>query len=69
MFVILQSLWEYSSAGSERLPYKQEVTGSIPVTPTTESPQSEGFFRLFKNSFHCCMGKRLYFCKSKIIGK
>ena len=26
--------WEYSSAGSERLPYKQEVTGSIPVTPT-----------------------------------
>lgn len=28
------TLWEYSSAGSERLPYKQEVTGSIPVTPT-----------------------------------
>ena len=34
MFVLLHPLWEYSSAGSERLPYKQEVTGSIPVTPT-----------------------------------
>jgi hypothetical protein len=26
---------EFSSAGSEHLPYKQRVTGSNPVTPTT----------------------------------
>ena len=26
--------WEFSSAGSEHLPYKQRVTGSNPVTPT-----------------------------------
>ena len=27
-------LREFSSAGSEHLPYKQRVTGSNPVTPT-----------------------------------
>ena len=26
--------WEFSSVGSEHLPYKQRVTGSNPVTPT-----------------------------------
>jgi hypothetical protein len=26
--------WEFSSAGSEHLPYKQRVGGSIPSTPT-----------------------------------
>ena len=26
--------WEFSSVGSEHLPYKQGVTGSNPVTPT-----------------------------------
>ena len=35
-FVLLQTLFgrEFSSAGSERLPYKQEVIGSSPITPT-----------------------------------
>jgi hypothetical protein len=33
---------EFSSAGSEHLPYKQGVTGSNPVTPT--KPSEEGFF-------------------------
>ena len=28
-------IWEISSAGSEHLPYKQGVTGSNPVSPTT----------------------------------
>lgn len=32
-----------SSVGSERLPYKQEVTGSNPVTPTTK-PSPRGLF-------------------------
>lgn len=27
-------IWEFSSVGSERLPYKQDVTGSNPVSPT-----------------------------------
>ena len=35
--------WEFSSAGSEHLPYKQRVTGSNPVTPT-KSPIQSGFF-------------------------
>ena len=61
MLVPLHPLWEYSSAGSERLPYKQEVTGSNPVTPT-QSPHREGFFALFKNIIHCHMLKMLYFC-------
>jgi hypothetical protein len=30
----LEKDWEFSSAGSEHLPYKQRVTGSNPVTPT-----------------------------------
>jgi hypothetical protein len=29
---------EFSSAGSEHLPYKQRVTGSNPVTPTLIKP-------------------------------
>ena len=38
--------WEFSSAGSEHLPYKQGVTGSNPVTPTTKKPWriSSGLF-------------------------
>jgi hypothetical protein len=32
-----------SSVGSERLPYKQEVVGSIPTSPTRrKSPQIKG---------------------------
>jgi hypothetical protein len=30
-----EKIREFSSAGSEHLPYKQRVTGSNPVTPTT----------------------------------
>ena len=58
----LHPLWEYSSAGSERLPYKQEVTGSIPVTPTSESPRAGGFFALFKNSVCCRLRAKAYLC-------
>lgn len=35
-------IWEISSAGSEHLPYKQGVTGSNPVSPTTHL--NGGFF-------------------------
>jgi hypothetical protein len=35
------SKWEFSSVGSEHLPYKQRVTGSNPVTPTAKSRVSE----------------------------
>ena len=35
--------WEFSSAGSEHLPYKQRVGGSIPSTPTVEG---QGFQRI-----------------------
>ncbi|MBP1629941.1 MAG: hypothetical protein H6Q15_834 [Bacteroidetes bacterium] len=31
--------WEHSSAGSEHLPYKQGVTGSNPVAPTSQNTQ------------------------------
>ena len=33
----LEKIWEHSSAGLEHLPYKQGVTGSNPVAPTTNS--------------------------------
>ena len=37
--------WEFSSAGSEHLPYKQRVGGSNPSTPTkSPSFQTRGFF-------------------------
>ena len=40
---------EFSSAGSEHLPYKQRVTGSNPVTPTKKkaSHKCEAFFVIF----------------------
>ena len=38
---------EFSSAGSEHLPYKQRVGGSNPSTPTKAS-QKRGFFMQFK---------------------
>jgi len=38
---------EFSSAGSEHLPYKQRVGGSNPSTPTKASHQ-RGFFMNFK---------------------
>ena len=34
----------FSSAGSEHLPYKQGVGGSIPSTPTNSDPAVAGFF-------------------------
>jgi putative endonuclease len=34
---------EFSSAGSEHLPYKQRVGGSNPSTPTSEMPQFGAF--------------------------
>ncbi len=53
---------EFSSAGSEHLPYKQRVTGSNPVIPT-----SKALIRgLFLCSLNCCenydkLNKRLAF--------
>ena len=40
--------WEFSSAGSEHLPYKQRVGGSNPSTPTS-SPEYFGTFFYVKN--------------------
>ena len=40
-----------SSAGSEHLPYKQGVTGSNPVSPTTFKTHLKGGFFVSKN--HC----------------
>ena len=34
MPTIKVKIWEFSSAGSEHLPYKQRVGGSNPSTPT-----------------------------------
>ena len=42
-FLYLNPVWEFSSAGSEHLPYKQRVGGSNPSTPT-KANQSIGFF-------------------------
>lgn len=45
-------LREISSAGSEHLPYKQGVTGSNPVSPTTEGMKFRFHpFFYFTNSF------------------
>ncbi len=38
--------WEFSSAGSEHLPYKQRVGGSNPSTPTENLEEIRGFFCL-----------------------
>ena len=43
-----QIIREFSSAGSEHLPYKQRVTGSNPVIPTKASEKSEAFLFLSK---------------------
>ena len=49
-------LREHSSAGSEHLPYKQRVTGSNPVVPTTKSATYDenlsGFFLLVHMKVH-----------------
>ena len=43
---------EFSSAGSEHLPYKQGVTGSNPVTPTNDGNNKlfPFFFNIYCNS-------------------
>ena len=46
-----RTLWELSSAGLEHLPYKQRVTGSNPVAPTTKSRVLKG--QLLKPFFIC----------------
>ena len=40
---VTDSIREYSSVGSEHLPYKQRVIGSNPITPTDKT--AEGNFR------------------------
>ena len=44
--------WEFSSAGSEHLPYKQRVGGSNPSTPTLSPEEIRDFFyvKKFKKS-------------------
>ena len=48
---------EFSSVGSEHLPYKQRVTGSNPVTPTIKNkkaaPQGAAFLLIFDNQIFC----------------
>jgi hypothetical protein len=46
---------EFSSAGSEHLPYKQRVTGSNPVIPTNDIKPFErkAFFVIFNLHFFC----------------
>ena len=39
--------WEFSSAGSEHLPYKQRVGGSNPSTPTKNKNDQEFFLVVF----------------------
>ncbi len=41
--------WEFSSVGLEHLPYKQRVTGSTPVTPTTASQKCGVFLWVLMN--------------------
>ncbi len=43
---------EFSSAGSEHLPYKQRVTGSNPVTPTNEKKPFERKAFFIKINLH-----------------
>ena len=42
---------EFSSAGSEHLPYKQRVGGSNPSTPTKSLEEIRGFFYAQKSVF------------------
>ncbi len=44
LYLQSQNKREFSSAGSEHLPYKQRVTGSNPVTPTKSLIEISGFF-------------------------
>ena len=37
--VLSHKVWEFSSAGSEHLPYKQRVGGSNPSTPTKQKQE------------------------------
>ena len=44
---LMTTNWALSSAGSERLPYKQRVGGSTPSAPTlTSLTITSGFFRV-----------------------
>ena len=47
----LQSFWAISSAGSEHLPYKQGVTGSNPVSPTSSGIVLMPIFCIFHSAF------------------
>ena len=44
--------WEFSSAGSEHLPYKQRVGGSNPSTPTFQSSRTRlGYYKSILREF------------------
>ena len=44
--------WEFSSAGSEHLPYKQRVGGSNPSTPTESLPLDRKAFFYDRSDLH-----------------
>ena len=54
--------WALSSAGSERLPYKQRVGGSNPSAPTKKA-KSKGF-AFFSNRTYNSPSSRLISCSS-----
>ncbi len=67
---------EYSSAGSEHLPYKQRVLGSNPCTPTKKMKQLQrcdcffyvlifdGFMRLFAVCVNQCVNQKNIECQN-----
>ena len=44
----MHSLWEFSSAGLEHLPYKQGVSGSSPLIPTKGSSRQKELQQLLE---------------------
>ncbi len=59
-----QSRREFSSAGSEHLPYKQRVGGSNPSTPTRYDERLDNIQSLF---LFICVRKRVFFPSNKKI--
>ena len=53
----MHSVRAISSVGSERLPYKQEVTGSTPVSPTKRLTKKSTFFSMSKSYFYILYSK------------
>ena len=58
---VLKNKREISSAGSEHLPYKQGVTGSNPVSPTTENQKVSNMLAFFYKYLYCFKMDNYYF--------